>query len=410
MPTAQFILNETGLFMVSAKIRRRVCILTTAHHPRDDRIFHKQALSLAQAGLDVAMIANWTDTMDSGPVRKLPLPAFHGKLDRWVRGLWCVLRLALQEKADVYHFHDPELLPLGVALKIFGKRVIYDVHEDYSRKVRSRALPRLVGGMASGMIRIVESLCASCFDQIITADSHVASLFAAHKTTVVANYPPKAFVAEPAQDGALEGHLRLAYVGGISVIRGIGKILEALDALKDPSVEFHLAGNVLDASIRTALEKHPQVVYHGILPWEQVNHLLRQTQLGMLLLQPVGAYTYYPGENIIKLWEYLGMGLPVIISDFPKLKGLIEGLDAGLAVDPTDPIAIAAAIRTLRDDPGLRRRLGENGRAAVLRERNWEAESQKLLAVYHRLGAVPKSGASQPASPTSSSVLPVSPR
>ncbi len=373
--------------MADQKQLNRTCIITTVHNAQDERIFHKQALSLAHAGFKVSMIAGWTADMDSGPVKKLPLPVFHGKLERIFRGSFCALRLALKEKAAVYHFHDPELLPLGVALKCFGKRVIYDVHEDYSRKILSRGLPPFLGRVGSRCLRLFESLCAASFDHIIVADSHVATLFQSAKTTVIANYPPLDFVRQAApllQDPSRP--FRVVYVGGISLSRGIGKILDALELIKDRPIEFHLAGSVSDAGLLAQIKRHPQVVYHGVLPWGKVNELLAQADVGMVLFQPVPAFQYYPGENIIKLWEYLGMGLPIIISDFPKLKTLTETLGAGIAVDPIRPVAIAAAIRQLRDKPELRCRLGENGRRAVLKERNWDNQAMKLVAVYQELG------------------------
>ncbi len=374
---------------MSCSSQPRVCILTTAHEPRDDRVFHKQGLSLAAAGYAVSLVGPWQPGEDSGPIRAVALPTFRMRLVRRVRGPWAALRLGLRERAAVYHFHDPELLPVGVALKLCGKHVIYDVHEDYSRKVRSRGLPQPLGAIVGWLVRAFERACALTFDHIVTADSHVAGLFPAHKTTVIANYPPRTFVEEPASGGVPGGRFRLAYVGGISRIRGIAKILEALDILDDPTIEFHLAGNVSDGELTKALKEHPRVVYHGVLPWEAVNALLRQADVGMLVLQPVAAFTYYPGENIIKLWEYLGLGLPVIISHFPKLEALIQKLDAGLPVDPTDAAGIAAAIRTLHENPGLRRCLGANGRQAVLTERNWEAEARKLVALYRQLVPVP---------------------
>lgn len=378
-------------------VRPRVCIFTTVHNARDDRIFHKQALALARSGYDVSLIAGWTAGMDSGPVRKLSLPAFNGKLDRLVRGAACVLRLALKNKADVYHFHDPELLPVGVALKLLGKRVIYDVHEDYSKKMLSRRLPRLLSGLASQLMRAVEAVCAWSFDRVIAADSHVASLFAPKKTVVIANYPPLAFVRNttPLPPRNPNAPFRIAYVGGINVIRGIGKIVDAVELLNDRPVEFHLAGNVSDPALLARLKHHPRVVYHGVLPWEKVNQVIAQADVGMVLFQPVPAFEYYPGENIIKLWEYLGIGLPVIISNFPKLKALIESLEAGLSVDPADPVAIAEAIRQLRDQPELRRRLGENGRAAVLRERNWESQAARLVEMYRQLLGEPLTSTSR---------------
>jgi len=372
---------------MSGQVKTRVCIITVAHEARDERIFHKQALSLTGAGYDVGMIAPWAASEESGPVRKLPLPEFHGRVDRLVRGAWRALTMAWRERAAVYHFHDPELLPVGLALKLSGHRVIYDVHEDYSRKILSRQLPRILRTIASKGLRGFEAVCAWSFDHIITADSHVASLFAAAKTTVIANYPPLDFVQSSAAPSSCrhDAAFRIVYVGGISHSRGIGKILDAVDLINDPPVEFHLAGNVSDAGLLVRLKSHPRVVYHGVLPWEQVSGLLTQADVGMLALQPIPAFEYCPGENIIKLWEYLGVGLPVIISNFPKLKKLIEELDAGMSVDPTNSAAIADAIRVLGNNTALRLRLGENGRAAVLKERNWEAEAIKLVQIYRRI-------------------------
>ena len=270
---------------------------------------------------------------------------------------------------------------VGVALKLFGKRVIYDVHEDYSKKMLSRSLPLIIRRPASWTMRAMEAMCAWGFDRVVAADSHVASLFAPAKTVVVANYPPLDFVqnATASQPRDPSAPFRIAYVGGINLIRGIGKILDAVELINDRPVEFHLAGNVSDPALLARLKNHPRVVYHGVLPWEKVNQVIAQADVGMVLFQPVPAFEYYPGENIIKLWEYLGIGLPVIISNFPKLKSLIESLDAGLAVDPADPVAIAAAIKQMRDQPELRRRLGANGRSAVLKERNWEGQAVRLV-------------------------------
>lgn len=365
----------------------RVCIITTVHKSRDDRVFHKQALSLALAGYRVTMIARWEPGEDSGPILKRPLPHFRGKVDRLVRGTLCALRLALKEKADAYHFHDPELLFLGVALKLCGKCVIYDVHEDYQQKMLSRHLPPFVRTVAARLWRIYESVSTKWFDHIIAADSHVASLFPARKTTVIANYPPLDFLKRAAIKpvGGNDDVFRIVYVGGISQIRGIGKVIAALDLIQERAVEFHLAGDVAEDDLKQLITRHPKVVYHGVLPWEKVNELLAQADAGVVLFQPVPAFLYYPGENIIKLWEYMGLGLPVLISNFPKLKLLIESLGAGIPVDPTDPVAIAGAIRLLIEQPQVRRQMGERGRHAVVSGRNWDREATKLIAVYEAL-------------------------
>ncbi|MCZ7637769.1 MAG: glycosyltransferase [Verrucomicrobia bacterium] len=87
----------------------------------------------------------------------------------------------------------------------------------------------------------------------------------------------------------------------------------------------------------------------------------------------------------MKLWEYMAVGLPVVISDFPHLRELVGRLDCGLVADPASPRAIADALRRLHDSPAERARLGQNGRRAVQEEYNWENQERKLLELYGRL-------------------------
>ena len=222
------------------------------------------------------------------------------------------------------------------------------------------------------------------FDHVITADSHTRQHFPPKRSTVLANYPPLKF-ADVARRAAEDGVFRLVYAGGIDIDRGVGKVIDAVDLLDSVAVEFHVAGPPPRDALARRLGEHPKVVYHGMLPWEEVNALLVDADLGVVLLQPVPAYIYCPGENVIKLFEYMAVGLPVLISDFPKLKALIDSLGCGLAVDATSPQAIAAAIEHLYRNPSLRRQMSEAGREAVRDRCNWEHEEQKLLGIYRRL-------------------------
>jgi len=162
-------------------------------------------------------------------------------------------------------------------------------------------------------------------------------------------------------------------------------MLQALTLLAPGVVELHIAGPCGDPSLMECMKQAAGVKYHGVLPWEHVNRLLIDMDVGMLMYQPGPSYDYITGEGVIKPWEYLGLGLPVIFPNFPKLKALFDSLEVGVAVNPQDPAAIASAISRLRDDPELRRRLGSNGRAVVLRERNWDTEAVKLVKIYERL-------------------------
>lgn len=112
---------------------------------------------------------------------------------------------------------------------------------------------------------------------------------------------------------------------------------------------------------------------------------LSKCHIGLILFQPVPAFTYYPGENIVKLFEYAGLGIPFIISDFPKLKEFVQLNGGGLNVDPTDPKKIARAIEQLYNDKTLYSKLSREGKEMVLTKFNWEKQEEKLMQAFSEL-------------------------
>ena len=329
------------------------------------------------------MIGQSDDARVDASIEVFPLPVSKNHYKRYVLNCLRAAILLLRAKADVYHLHDPELLPLGILLRLIGKRVIFDSHEQYFEKMKSKALPKAIKSMVSSLWSLLEYIAARTLNHMIMADSYKFERFPKGKATVIANYAPLRII-ECAKNKCSrnDSHFRIVYIGGISSDRGIEKTYEALTLLVDDEIELHLAGPISDEELRGRIENHKGVIYHGFLPWEEIGALLSKCDLGLILLQPIAAYLYYTGENIVKLYEYMALGLPVLLSNFPRLKAFIESLDCGIAVDPTSPRAIADAIKYLRDNPDVRKRMGENGRRAFLERFNWEIEEKKLLKVY----------------------------
>lgn len=367
------------------KGRVKICILTSAHPAFDERIFHKEAKTLAKAGYNVVLIAQHTREETIDGIRIVSLPEPRNRFERMTKVVWKLFRLALREKANVYHFHDPELILIGVGLKLLGKKVIYDVHEDYEQKILSK---RWIGAKfrraISFLMGFIEKTCSMLFDYIITADSHTKMKFKNKRVGVIANFAPLGF-ADGVEADEKEGAFKVIYVGGISEDRGAIKIFETIEYLKHEDIEFHLLGKVDVPSLIDLFNSTPRIKYHGIVPWEEVSKYLVNADVGLILLQPVPAYLYYPGENIIKLFEYMSAGLPIIISNFPKLENMILEIGCGVSVDPTDPKAIAESIEFLYRNADLRKRMGENGKKAVIEKYNWEAEGKKLVGLYKKL-------------------------
>jgi len=355
------------------------------HNWFDERIFYKECRTLAKNGYSVSLMIPLDHHQEIDGVLFIPIERPSNFINRYFISVLKLFILALKQKANVYHFHDPELITLGFLLKILGKRVIYDVHEDYEEKLKSRLKgPKVVRIIGAKIWWFIESFLSLAFDYIITADSHIDQKFNRKNVVIFPNVPSEEFWIG-LQRTKVSDKFRIIYVGSITRDRGILETIESLNHLKHKNVEFHIIGGTEDKQLIEIFEKKPNVVWHGRVEWSKLGEELANADLGVVLLQPVPAYLYYPGENIVKLWEYLSLGLPVLISNFPKLEKLCKDIGFGLAVDPTDPRKIAEAIDYLIDHPEERKIMGANGKRAVVNEYNAENKLKDLLMVYEKI-------------------------
>jgi glycosyltransferase involved in cell wall biosynthesis len=369
----------------------KICILTSVHSAFDTRIFHKQAKTLAGAGYEVTLIAQHSKDEVVNRIRIIALPKSRNRFWRML-GTWRVLRLAFKQKADVYHFHDPELLPTGVLLKLFRKgKIIYDVHENVKWDIITKTwLPKTLRRPLSLMYRLTEKFSFPLFDEIIIAeDSYIENYRNRNNISVIRNYPLLSYVGGPAE--VKTSTPTLVYVGGISEPRGVLELIDSIRLLKPKyeKIVLTLVGQIyskeLDEKIRKSLKKlglQDNVRLAGKVKHEEIYSILPRYHIGMVIL--------YPEPNFIeslptKLLEYMATGLPVIASNFPLWNEFVEENNCGLTVDPLNPEGIAQAVEYLIEHPNEARKMGENGRKAVIKRYNWEKESQKLIGLYENL-------------------------
>lgn len=362
--------------------------LTTVHLPFDTRIFQKECRSLAQAGYRVSLIAPHTNRETVDGVEIIPVPRFTGRLERMSKGTWAVYRLARRLDADLYHFHDPELMPVGMLLRLTTRAcVVYDVHENYPANMQSKEwLPRPLRNLASWGVELTEKVTAALADGIVTATEPIAARFSPAKTQVIKNYPLPAMMAlSPAEQCKYKNNYTLIYTGGFTDHRGIHQIVQALEHVQTPQARLTLLGRAIHPYVEEAVQGLPgyrRVDYLGHVPFETMYHHLNTAAIGLVCNQPRHGYDLALPN---KLFEYLSAGLPVIASHFDSWQEIVEGNQCGITVDPTDPAEIAQAIDTLLGQPELRRTMGENARQAAGEKYNWEHESQKLLNLYQEV-------------------------
>lgn len=365
----------------------KVAHLTSVHPPFDVRIFHKECRSLAMAGHEVVLVAPHDGPETRDGVRLHAVPKARGRLQRALKTTWRVYRAAVAEDARVYHFHDPELIPVGLLLKLHGKRVIYDVHEDVPEDVLTKAylhpaLRRAIA-FAAGTL---ERLGAAAFDGVVTVTPGIARRFPAAKTHLVQNFPVEGELGGPTTRPYMDRPPHALYVGVINAERGLPQILDALDRLPGASpARLSLAGSFSPPALEASLKAMPgwaKVDFHGWQDRAGVRQLTEEARIGLVLFQPLPNHVEAQPN---KLFEYMAAGLPVIASDFPRWRELVEGAGCGLLVDPASPQAIADAVTWLLDHPAEAQAMGQRGAAAVASRYNWTHEARTLVALYRGL-------------------------
>lgn len=359
-------------------------IVHLSTYPADDiRIFQKACKSEVLEGYRVTQIACHDKEETVYGVDMRSVPSSRGRFLRMTVLPWRMYRAAARQNGDIYQFHHPDLIPAGLLLKLAGKRVIYETREHYPDKILSmRWISPRLRSILSSAFTFYERATSVAWDHIIVADRYSAKAFTGRPVSVVPNYPLLTPV-QPANPRD-RGMRRLIYVGGISRERGLLVMLKIAELLRDHNVELVLMGTCPFPEDEERIRAAPNVRYLGNQGLKAVYEQIQEADLGLLLLQPVPAYAY-AGENTLKLFEYMWCGLPLVSSDFPNLRKIIDAAQCGICIDPCDAEQAAAAILALLDNPGLRRQLGNNGRQAVREAYNWPAASQIMTRVYENV-------------------------
>lgn len=362
--------------------------MTSAHGWADGRIFQKECRSLANAGYDVIELTNEEkDAVEDG-VYVRGLGTCRNRLHRMTTKMFVMAVHAFWLSADIYHFHDPDLLLPGLLLRAFNKRVIYDIHEDMPRTVLYKYyIPVRLRVPLMRLTELIENTAARAMSGLVAATPAIADRFHGlnGNTVIVNNFP---ILARRAHTGRVDWSQRsfsVAYIGGIAEERGIGEILSAMEHLQHTKATLELAGRFSYPALEKELTRRPSwrsVSFRGMLKPAGILELLGTVRAGLAILHPQSNYL---ASQPTKLFEYMSAGIPVIASDFPLLRRIVEDTGCGLLVDPFDPTSIAEAIFYLLTHDAEAEAMGQRGRAAVERQYNWTVEEGTLLNLYSSL-------------------------
>jgi glycosyltransferase involved in cell wall biosynthesis len=370
-----------------------VCYVTIAHPAKDARLFYRIARPLAEKGFSVTLIA--PEPFEDDLVRMSPWNRAIAQAKRPQR-LGLALRAALATRADVYSFHDPDLIVFGLIMKVLrpSAAIVYDALEDYpSMMLVKYWLPKPLRPLFAWATRAMNNVAGRCLNGVMTADPSVQLDFqrvAARKTLIHYNFPPLSMFQLPTgKPSAIKADL--VYVGGMSERTGIFILLDALALLAKrgikPSVKLagYTDGEVGWVAIREGIwirGLSAQVELRGKMPYAQVPRWIQGGRIGLVTLQPIAKFM----KNIpTKMFEYWAYGLPVIASDLPPIRPFLTDQENGLLFNPTDVEDLARVIQWLVEHPSEGERMGKCGQAQVYTNWNNDRQIEGLSSFYERI-------------------------
>jgi len=368
----------------------RITHLTSVHPADDNRIF-KLCRSVARANRTVSYVvpADSDTLVDGVAIKAVPLST--GRLRRMLYTTWRVYRRSLKEGAQIYQFHDPELIPVGLALQLLHNRqVIYDVHENVPDTILGKDyIPGPLRKVIAATFDQFERQAAKKFSAIVTANEDISERFMNSKRVVaIHNYAESEEFADSSHDTS-RYESGLIFHSAASKRTAFPAVVRAIELIPSTFKLKLIASGVTAGEADAAAREVPKSMAHRI---RAIGKVSREEMVQTCLQCAVSLVFYAESRNhssirANRLFESMAAAAPVIVSDFPEWRALVESLGCGLAVNPSSPQAIAEAIQYLLSHPAEAAEMGRRGRQAFLHSFNWTHESNRLLELYDMLVA-----------------------
>jgi len=357
-----------------SKKLNRVVHLTTGHTFDDTRVFRKQCVSLAKAGYQVTLVVPNEKSLSLNGVSIKAIRPLAGRFYRILLSPWVAFYCGWKERGDVYHLHDPNLIPIGLIIKMLGKKVIFDSHENYVADISAKEwIPLRMRHFTSKLYEILESFAVSKFDAVVTVNEATFNRFIgiAKSNVLIKNYP---IISEITPLGDNTKNLDFVWVGMISPIRACHQLDAAFSKV---NANLDIIGTPIDFKPRS----------------ENINLIGSMDQSAAFALASdylAGIVIYLPEPNSMdalpnKLFEYMCLGLPVLASNFPHWISLVEDSGCGICVDPESVDEIREALNWFLENPIKAKKMGALGRQIVLDRLSWQSEEIKLLNMYREV-------------------------
>lgn len=365
-------------------------MLTTVHPPFDTRIYHKEAVSLAKK-YDVVVIAPSDEEINRvvGDVEVKTIKKAKNKIFHFIT-LWRIFFAGLKEDCDIYHCHELGSLFLGVIFKLLkGTKLVYDAHEHWpSQFLEDIGIndTNILYGLFEKIILKYELFLSGFSDSILAVSESVAERFkdSGKPLRVILNVPVLQYSL--CVDTCTKNSRELIYMGGkLQTSHGLQECYDAVTRLRAdyPDIILTIVGK-LDERLNMVLkEDNDHFNITGILPYDKMYKRICEGGIGLVFFKKASYNMYIGLPN--KLFDYMSCGLPVVASDFPEIRKIVDYSKCGILVDSDGRCDLYGALKYLIERPNEAKKMGENGRKAVEKQYNWTSVEEILFRVYSDL-------------------------
>lgn len=400
--------------------RLKIGFIVPSHYPNDARV-EREARLLTEVGYQVHVLcgrwASQTDreTIEQVEIHRLDLPDGLGsrfnytvyKLSLidlfWV---WQIHRFVKQN--DVQVIHVQHNLPLVPAALVVGKwchlPVVFDIHDSYPDAILAWNLEmswseRLF--LNVGRMRWLEKTCAHLVDGLVIAVNDYRDLFydaygvPRDKPVFLPNVPDVEWLRSQPVDAAVQSTFAdshvILYYGSFGFNRGLDTAIRAMRQVQQeiPNARLVLVGPAIQGTEsqqveylrRVTREEHLEGVVHfaGYLPENVIPTYINVADVGIL---PLNRTVHYESSLANKLFGYMALGKPVVVTDLRAQAAIVKEEKCGLVVPPQDPSALAKAIIRLNNDPKLATEMGQRGKRAIETKYNIRVAANDFLQMY----------------------------
>jgi glycosyltransferase involved in cell wall biosynthesis len=366
---------------------KRVLLISTVHPATDSRIMYKIAPSLQNRYEIFCALPDLKVSSQPG-MSLINLPHFERLLPRLFFAHPVALWKCLRVRPHIVHIFVPELIPFAILFQWLGIKVIYEVQENLFKKFEIKKYNNAL--IFKTLFVYFDKIARKRFHCVFTDDAYLNEYKnLARPFAVIHNYVSLPVVDAVGHSEALMRGHGFFYLGVVSMERCLDTMINALARLKRQHSDFHMhffgplrvSRQELEG-VAGYREIKDNITFHGYTDQKTALQYAGNAIAGIALLKPVADY---PESYPTKLFEYMALELPVITSDFPGYRSIVEDSGSGFCISPYDAEALFAKLDWCTRNKSKRAQMGRNGRVAAEKHYNWLSEEALLLSFYQNV-------------------------